>query len=274
MDELILTNIPLLFALIFAGAGAGIAAGMFGVGGGIIIVPALYLTFSSLGFAETAMHVSVGTSLATIIATSIRSVLSHNAKGAVDWNILKLWGPFIILGAFAGSFLAAILSGRALTIFFGAVAFLLAAQLIFGRPSWKLASDIPSGPIAWFISITIGLCSSLMGIGGGVFGVTTMVLYGRSIHQAIGTSAGFGALIGIPAVVGYVINGWYVENLPPISIGYLNLPGFLLIALMTTSFAPIGAWIAHGLDAVRLRKIFGLLLICTAINMLRKALWG
>ncbi len=274
MEELILTNISLLIALIVAGAGAGIAAGMFGVGGGIIIVPALYLTFSSIGFAETAMHVSVGTSLATIIATSIRSVSSHNAKGAVDWDVLKLWGPFITLGAFAGSFLAAILSGQVLTIFFGVVAFLLAAQLIFGRPSWRLAEDMPNGPIAWCISMFIGSCSSLMGIGGGVFGVTTMVLYGRPIHQAIGTSAGFGALIGIPAAIGYVINGWNVENLPPISVGYLNIPGFLLIALMTTSLAPVGAWIAHGLDAIKLRKIFGILLICTALNMLRKALWG
>lgn len=271
--DILIENLPLLLALLGAGAGAGIAAGMFGVGGGVIIVPALYFTLSSLGYSETAMHVSVGTSLATIIATSIRSVLAHNTKGAVDWKLLKNWAPPIILGSLGGSLLAAILSGRGLTIFFGIVALLLSAQLIFGRPSWKIARDIPKGIVSWVISGVIGVCSSLMGIGGGVFGVTTMVLFGRPIHQAIGTSAGFGALIGVPAAIGYAYSGWNMSELPPFSIGYLSVPGFILIAVMTTSLAPLGARLAHGLDGILLRKIFGGLLVFTALNMLRKVMF-
>ncbi len=273
MWNMLVENSGLLLALLAAGAGAGVAAGMFGVGGGVIIVPALYFTLSSLGFSETAMHVSVGTSLATIIATSIRSVISHHAKEAVDWKILSTWSPFIMLGALLGSFLASEISGRNLTIFFGVTAFLLAAQLIFGRPNWKLSNDVPQGPVSWAISVVIGGASSLMGIGGGVFGVTTLVLFGRPIHQAIGTSAGFGAAIGIPGALGYAISGWRIDNLPPFSFGYISLPGFILIALMTTTLAPVGARIAHGMNGVLLRRIFGVLLILTALNMLRKVLF-
>ncbi|MFC7290621.1 sulfite exporter TauE/SafE family protein [Hirschia litorea] len=274
MWNILIENSNLLLALLAAGAGAGIAAGMFGVGGGVIIVPALYFTLSSLGYGETAMHVSVGTSLATIIATSVRSVMSHHSKGAVDWRILKEWAPCIMLGALGGSFLASIISGRALTIFFGSIALLLAAQLIFGRPTWRLSDDVPRGPVSWAISTIIGICSSLMGIGGGVFGVTTLVLFGRPIHQAIGTSAGFGAAIGLPAALGYAYSGGSVENLPPYSMGYLSLPGFVLIALMTTTLAPLGARIAHGMNGGLLRRVFGVLLILTALNMLRKVIFG
>ncbi|WP_018996385.1 sulfite exporter TauE/SafE family protein [Hirschia maritima] len=274
MVELILDNLNLLLALIGAGGIAGIAAGMFGIGGGVIIVPALYFTLSSLGYSETAMHVSVGTSLATIIATSIRSVLAHHSKGAVDVGVLKSWGPTMMMGALAGGLIASIMSGRGLTIFFGFVALILAAQLVFGRPNWRLAKDVPNGPMGWAVSSIIGVCSSLMGIGGGVFGVTTMVLCGRPIHQAIGTSAGFGALIGFAAVIGYAFSGWGEVGLPPFSIGYLSLPGFLLIAAMTTSLAPLGARFAHGFDGVLLKKIFGVLLTLMAINMLYRAFAG
>lgn len=274
MIEFLHANIVLLVALIAAGSAAGIAAGMFGVGGGVVIVPALFFALTSLGYEDTAMHIAVGTSLATIIATSVRSVLSHHKLGAVDWSVLKAWVPFIMLGALLGSFLASVMSGEWLTLFFGIVAFLLAAQLIWGRPTWRLREDVPKGPLGGAIGMVIGGCSSLMGIGGGVFGVSLLVLFGRPVHQAIGTSAGFGAAIGLPAAIGYMYNGWGNAGLPPLSIGYFSLPGFLIIAGLTTSLAPLGAKIAHGIDATKLKKIFGCLLIFTALNMLWKVLFG
>ena len=263
---------PLLVALIGAGAFAGVIAGLFGVGGGVVIVPALYYTLKVLGFPDQAMHVAVGTSLATIIATSVRSVLAHNEREAVDWSVLKGWTPFIVLGALAGAVIADNISGRELTIVFAVMAAILSAQFIFGRPSWKLAEDLPGGLPRAGIGGGIGIMSSLMGIGGGVFGVTLMTLCGRPVHQAVGTAAGFGAAIGLPGAIGYMVAGWGESGLPPFSIGFVSLPGFVFIALLTTALAPVGARIAHSMDAKLLKRLFGVLMALTAMNMLREML--
>ncbi len=270
MFDVILSNSQLLLFLFTAGAFAGLIAGMFGVGGGVVIVPALFFVLSALGYDDTGMHVAVGTSLATIIATSVRSVLAHNKKGAVDWNVLKAWVPFIVLGSLASSLLSGFISGEALTAFFGVVAILLSAQFIFGRPGWKMADELPDGVVKASIGGIIGACSALMGIGGGVFGVTLMTLCGRPIHQAVGTAAGFGAAIGVPGAIGFIASGWAHEDLPPMSVGYLSLPGFIIIALLTTLIAPLGASLAHKLPAHRLKQAFGILMLLTAFNMLRK----
>ncbi|MBB34998.1 MAG: hypothetical protein CME88_02315 [Hirschia sp.] len=270
MEFSIADILPLILALIVAGAFAGLIAGLFGVGGGVVIVPALFFTLSSLGYPETAMHVSVGTSLATIVVTSVRSVMAHNKKDAVDWGLLRGWVPWIMCGALLGSFVANLISGPGLTMVFGGVSMIIALQFIFGRPGWRLAPDVPKGAPMIAMAGGIGGLSSILGIGGGVFGVTLLTLFGRPIHQAIGTSAGFGAAIGLPAAIGFAWNGRDASLLPPLSLGYLSLPGFILIAVMTTIFAPIGATLAHKLDAAMLKRAFGVLMVLTALNMLRK----
>lgn len=274
MDASLSSYAPLLLSLLGAGVVAGLIAGMFGVGGGVVIVPALYFALRTLGYPETAMHVAVGTSLATIIATSIRSVMAHDKRGAVDWGVLKGWSSWIVVGALAGAFLAKFISGEMLTVIFAVVIMIVSLQFMLGRPNWRLAEEPPTGAVRAGIGGAIGVLSALMGIGGGVFGVTLLTLCGRPIHTAVGTAAGFGVAIGLPAAIGFAWSGRDVEGLPPFSLGYLSLPGFVIIALMTTMLAPLGARIAHKLDATMLRRVFGVFVVLVAGNMLRKALGG
>ena len=263
---------PLLLALAVAGAAAGLAAGLFGIGGGAIIVPVLYFLFDSMGYGETAMHVAVSTSLATIILTSARSVLAHNRHGAVDWSIIRGWSPWIVIGALIGMSLTGFLSKQALLGIFGSLAFVLAAQLFFGRPSWRLAEDMPTGIPRAALGSTVGALSALMGIGGGTFGVSLMTLCGRPIHNAVATAAGWGVAIGLPSTIAAVIIGWGRPGLPPFSLGHVNLAAFVMISLFTVTMAPVGAALAHRLDAARLRRMFAILLALVAARMLWKAL--
>ncbi|WP_065383035.1 sulfite exporter TauE/SafE family protein, partial [Hyphomonas sp. ND6WE1B] len=206
--DLVVQYGPLLVALALAGAAAGLAAGLFGIGGGAIIVPVLYFLFDAMGYGEAAMHVAVSTSLATIILTSARSVSAHNSHGAVDWSIIRGWAPWIVLGALAGMSLTGFLSKRALLGIFGSLAFVLSAQLFFGRPTWRLADDMPKGPLRAALGMAVGALSALMGIGGGTFGVSLMTLYGRPIHQAVATAAGWGVAIGLPSAIMAIYIGW------------------------------------------------------------------
>lgn len=262
----------MLVALAVAGAAAGLAAGLFGIGGGAIIVPVLYFLFDAMGYSETAMHVAVSTSLATIILTSARSVSAHNRHGAVDWSIIRGWAPWIVLGALGGMALTGFLSKRALLGIFGSLAFLLSAQLFFGRPTWRLADDMPKGLLRVVLGACIGALSALMGIGGGTFGVSLMTLYGRPIHQAVATAAGWGVAIGLPSAIAAIVIGWGRQGLPPFSLGHVNLAAFALISVFTVTMAPIGASLAHKLDAVRLRRLFAILLALVAARMLWNAL--
>lgn len=274
MISVLAENWPFVAALGLGGIVAGLAAGLFGIGGGAIIVPLLYFLLSALGYEETAMHAAVSTSLATIIATSVRSVLAHNKHGAVDWSVIRSWSPWIMIGAAAGMGVAAYISARALTAIFGTLAFLLAAQLFFGRPSWRLADDLPEGAARAGLGGGIGGLSALMGIGGGTFGVSLMTLYGRPMHQAVGTGAGFGVAIGLPAALAAMALGWNVEGLAPLSLGYVNLLAFGLIAVCTVTMAPVGARLAHALDAEKLKRLFALLLVVVAGRMLWNAATG
>ncbi len=272
MIELLIANWPLLLALGAAGAVAGLAAGLFGIGGGAIIVPVLYFLLSGMGYENSAMHVAVSTSLATIILTSGRSVMAHNKHGAVDWSVIKGWGPWIVLGSLLGMSLSGVLSKNALLGIFGSIGMILAAQLFFGRPNWKLAEDLPRGLPRAGLGGAVGGLSALMGIGGGTFGVSLMTLCGRPIHQAVATASGWGIMIGVPAAIAAVFVGWGRTDLPPFSLGHVNLAAFVMISIFTVTMAPVGAKLAHKLDAVRLRKMFGVLLAVVAVRMLYKAL--
>jgi uncharacterized membrane protein YfcA len=274
MMDVLMNYWPLLLGLAAAGVFAGLAAGLFGIGGGAIIVPVLFFLFEQVGYPETAMHVAVSTSLATIILTSARSVLAHHKRGAVDWQVIRSWAPWIMLGALAGMVASGWMSGRALTAIFGVMAFVLAAQLFFGRPSWRLADDMPGGAGRAGLGGGIGALSALMGIGGGTFGVSLMTMCGRAMHQAVATAAGFGIAIGLPSAIAAVFVGWGHEGLPPFSAGYVNVPAFLLISLFTVAMAPVGAKLAHSLDAAQLKRWFAVLLSVVAARMLWKVFAG
>ncbi|MGZ9810742.1 sulfite exporter TauE/SafE family protein [Pseudoroseicyclus sp. H15] len=256
--------------LLAIGAFAGVLAGLLGVGGGIVLVPAFFYAFSALGYgSEELMQVCLGTSLATIIVTSIRSVLSHNKRGAVDWGVLRGWAPGIVIGALIGGLIAASLRTVALQMIFGVLAMIVALYMVFGRSSWRLGEGMPTGPARWALSPLIGFLSVLMGIGGGSFGVPTMTLYGMPIHRAVATASGFGLLIAVPSVAVFLFND--VAAPPPYTLGAINLPAFALTIATTLITTPFGAALAHKTDAARLKRIFGVFLFLVAANMLRKA---
>lgn len=260
-------------ALTAAGLFAGFVGGLFGVGGGAVVVPALFAVFTALNVDESVrMHVAIGTSLSTIISTSWRSLSTHMKAGAVDFEVLKGWGPWITLGAVCGALVAGAADTEALMLVFGGGLLLVAAQMGLSTPDWRVFRALPTGAPRALTAGGIGLLSAMMGIGGGAFGVTVMTLCGRPIHQAVATASGFGAAIALPAALGYVFSGWGHANLPPWSIGYVSLPGFVVLALLTALTAPIGARLAHTLPRTALRRAFAVFLALVALNMLREAL--
>ncbi|MES1197310.1 MAG: sulfite exporter TauE/SafE family protein [Pseudomonadota bacterium] len=259
-------------ALVAAGLCAGFIGGLFGVGGGVVIVPALLLVFTALHVDEhIRAHVCVATSISTIIATSWRSLSTHAKAGAVDFVVLKAWTPWVALGAAIGAVLAGYATSKTLLMVFGGGLLLTAAQMGFGNPNWRLASELPREGLRALIATAIGLLSAMMGIGGGVFGVTVMTLSGRKIHQAVATASGFGAAIAAPATLGYIVTGWGRAGLPPGSLGFVNAPGFIVLAALTALTAPLGARLAHRLDQGVLRRAFAVFLAVTAITVLRAA---
>lgn len=260
-------------ALIAAGLAAGFVGGLFGIGGGIVIVPALYFVFTALGVDEAVrMHVAVGTSLSTIIATSWRSLSAHTKAGAVDFDILKTWTPWISIGALLGAGAAGFANTEALLLIFGGGLLLIAAQIGLANPNWRIFAGLPRGIVRAVIAGGLGMLSALMGIGGGAIGVTVMTLCGRPIHQAVATASGFGAAIAIPAALGYAAVGWGRDGLPPWSLGFVNIAGFVFLALLTMLTAPIGARLAHTLPQLTLKRAFAAVLAVLALNMLREAL--
>lgn len=264
-------SVLLLFvaALAFAGVVAGLVAGLFGVGGGIVIVPVLFYVFTAFGVPEAVkMHVAVGTSLATIIVTSVRSLRAHLKSGVVDTALLKSWILPVVAGVAAGTAVADLIDGRALTAVFGVIALAVAANMAFAKASWTLAGDMPPRPLSDLIGGAIGFLSTLMGIGGGTFGNTVMTLYGRTIHQAVATSAGLGLIIAVPATIGFVAAGWGEEGTPPGSLGFVNLIAFACIVPATMLMAPIGARLAHRAPQLTLKRAFAAFLALVALRML------
>lgn len=270
MPDLV-TLLPMLALLLAIGAFAGVIAGLLGIGGGIVLVPAYFYTFDHLGYGgDQLMQVCLGTSLATIIVTSIRSVLAHHRKGAVDWAILRLWGPFIVVGAIGGFLLAATLKSAALQAIFGVLALLAGLYMAFGRDTWRLGPVMPGGVARAGLGAGLGFFSSLMGIGGGTFGVPMMSLYAVPIHRAVATAAGFGVVIAVPAALGFLTLN--IANAPPWSVGAVNLPAFAVTIAMTLITTPLGVRLAHAMDARPLKRAFAIFITLVALNMLRKVI--
>ena len=267
------TLLPMILLLMGIGAFAGVIAGLLGVGGGIVLVPAFFYMFSHLGYGgPELMQVCLATSLATIIVTSARSVMAHHKKGAVDWDVLRGWWPFIGAGAVVGMLVASSLRSTTLQIIFGVLALYAGLYMAFGKPHWRLGQAMPLGPKRVGIGAAVGFFSVLMGIGGGSFGVPVMSLYNMAIHRAVATAAGFGIIIAVPSVIGFLLVR--IENPPPYSLGAVNLPAFGLVIAMTLLTAPIGVKLAHKMDPAPLKRVFAVFITLVALNMLRKVIFG
>ena len=255
------------FAAALAGAGAvaGLLAGLFGIGGGAILVPVFYQLFGLLHIDDAVrMHLSVGTSLAIIVPTSIRSFLAHRKRGAVDQQLLDSWILPVPLGVVSASVIAASVSSAGLRAIFALIAILVGLRMLLNRQNWRLGSILPGNPVRAIVGWLIGLLSGLMGIGGGVLNNTFMTLYGRPVHQAVATSAGVGVLIAIPGLFGYIWAGWGADGLPPFSTGYINWAVVALIIPITLLIAPLGVRFAHALDKRQLEIGFGCFMLSVA----------
>lgn len=273
MAELLsVETLSILILMLMAGAVAGVAAGLFGIGGGFIVVPALLAIFKVLGVDPTlSVHMAIGTSLATIVLTSLRSVKAHAKRDAVDFTVLRDWGPWIVLGVILGLLFADNVEGMTLIAIFGVGVLILSINFLFPQAfkNLRLSDTMPSGLVLAGIATFLGGFSALLGIGGGTIAVLVMTFCGRPIHQAIATAAGFGAIIAIPGTIGFAIIGQGHENLPPGSIGYINLIGLVAIASTSTLTAPLGVSLAHKLPPIALKRVFGMYLVFTAALMLK-----
>lgn len=255
--------------LAVAGAATGILAGIFGVGGGAISVPILFFSFGLIGVEDAiAMPMAVGTSLAIIIPTSIKSARGHYAKGAVDMGIVRAWALPVLLGVSAGAIMARFAEPWVFQLVFVVVATTNAIKLLFGKASWRVADDLPKGMGLRIYGVLVGLFSALMGIGGGAISNLIMTLHGRPIHQAVATSAAVGVLISIPGAVGYILAGWGKAGLPIGSLGFVSMLGFALIVPTTLLTTGMGVRLAHRLSRRNLEMAFGVFLLLVSVRFI------
>lgn len=270
LAELAPSLLPYL-ALLAAGLGAGFAGGLFGIGGGFVVVPALTLILPMLGTsAEQVMHVAIGTSLATIIFTSLRSVSSHARRGAVDVPFIKGWAPWIVAGTIVGTVIADRVSSDTLALIFGAGVLAFAAYFLLpvSPERQQFAKTMPTGVSRAGLAGFLGLISALLGIGGGTITTLTMTSCGAPIHRAIGTASGIGAIIALPAAIGFAITGFGEAGLPPFSIGHISLPAAIAIIATAMISAPLGVAAAHTLSPALLRRVFGAYLLVVGVTMI------
>lgn len=265
-----------LFLALMSGAGvvAGITSGLFGVGGGFVVVPALLAVFPFLtDQTDDLMMVAVGTSLATIVISSARSVHAHSKRGAVDFQLLREWAIWVVLGVGIGIWIASFTDSKRLILVFAVGVLVYSIYFLFPRTLDRFQGrwSMPTGPGRAALASGLGGFSALLGIGGGTVMVLTMVLCNRPIHQAVATASGIGFLIGLPGMIGFMVMGLGADNLPAGSIGYINLPALLAIAVFSVFTAPIGARLAHSLDGALLKQIFGIYLAIVSIAMFIKA---
>jgi uncharacterized membrane protein YfcA len=253
----------LLGATVGAGVLTGLMAGLFGIGGGAVIVPVLYEIFRILGVPDAVrMQLCVGTSLAIIVPTAIRSALAHRAKGAVDNHVVKLWVLPALAGIAIGSAVAAFAPPAVFRLAFVVIAGAIALKMLFAQNGWRIADEFPGQPAMSGFGLIIGLASSLMGISGGSVSNVIQTLYGRTMHQAVGTSSALGVPISIAGAIGYALAGWpHQAQMPPFSIGFVSLVGVVVMAPVSTLVAPYGARLAHALSRRALEVSFAIFLL-------------
>lgn len=262
--------ILLALAIVIGGVLTGLLAGLFGVGGGAIIVPVLYEIFRILGVPEDIrVQLCVGTSLAIIIPTSIRSYLAHRARGMVPAGVLRTWIVPIAAGVVLGGAIAAFAPAAVFKGFFAVMAFLLGAKFLFAQDRWRLGETLPGRALMSVYGLFIGFYSAMMGVGGGAVSTLILSLYGQPIHAAVGISAGVGVIISLVGTLGFIAAGLpYQALMPPLSIGYVSLLGVALMAPVSALAAPYGARIAHALSRRKLEAAFGIFLWIVSIRFI------
>lgn len=260
----------LALAIVAGGVVTGILAGLFGIGGGAIIVPVLYEVFRALGVPEEVrMQLCIGTSLAIIVPTTVRSYIAHRARGAVIPQIVRIWALPAVVGVAVGSIAAALAPASLFKIAFVIFASSIGIKMLFGRESWNLGAELPGRAAMAGYGFIIGLFSSLVGVSGGAVSNTVLTLYGRPMQQAVATSAGVGVPITIAGAIGYMLAGWrYQPLLPPLSIGFVSLIGFALMAPVSSYTASYGVRLAHWLPKRRLEMAFGIFLLLVSLRFL------
>ena len=259
--------ISLLVIVLVSGAFAGLLAGLFGIGGGIILVPALLYAFDELGFSpEVTTQMAIGTSLAIIVPTSITSAWSHYKRGSGNIILFRKLAFPVVGGALFGAWLGDSLSGDALKGVF-AILTMLVALFLLRKNHFVFGSELPVLPKLWGAGGVIGMLSAIMGIGGGVFFTSYFTAYSLPMLSAVGTSASLGLMISLPGAIGYIFGGWANPNLPSLSFGYVSLTGFLFIFPVTMFMAPQGAKLAHHLDKEKLKRWFALFLLLMSLRM-------
>ena len=259
-----------LLAAWIAGAGVlvGILAGLFGIGGGAIIVPVLYEVFRVLGVPEDVrIQLCIGTSLAIIVPTTVRSYLGHKQKGSVIPEVVRLWAVPAIVGVAIGSLAASFAPPAVFKVAFLVFITFIATRMLFGGDRWKLGDELPGRSLLAVYGFITGLFSSLVGVSGGSISNAVLTLYGRPMHQAVGTSAGVGVPITIAGTLGYMLAGWpHMAQLPLLSIGFVSLIGFVLMAPVSSFTASYGVRLAHWLPRRQLEIAFAIFLILIGLR--------
>jgi uncharacterized membrane protein YfcA len=260
----------LALAIIIAGVITGLLAGLFGIGGGAIIVPVLYEVFRLLGVPEEVrMQLCVGTSIAIIVPTTIRSYRAHREKGLVIPGVIGVWAVPAVLGVACGATIAAFAPSKVLTVAFIVIATFIASKFLFAGDRWNIGAELPSPMTMRFYGFGIGLGSSLMGVSGGSLSNIVLTLYGKPLHNAVATSAGLGVPITIVGALGYIAAGWpHQALLPPLSLGFVSLIGLVLMAPLSSLTAPYGARLAHRLSRRTLETCFAIFLLLVSLRFL------
>jgi uncharacterized protein len=243
----------------------GFVAGLFGIGGGLITVPFLYYIFGTLSIDQAyLMHLSVGTSFAIIIPTSIVSILTHHKFNAVDFNVVKNYGIFVVIGVIIGTIFAATLKTKSLVLFFSIVILFLGIYLLLIKERDQNIISEMKLYLKIVLGFIVGFISAIMGIGGAIMNVPILKFFGYSINKAIGSAAAIGFLIALFGAIGFLISGSYLKTNLPLSIGFLNIPAFLIFIPITTFMARIGARTVHKIDKNKISKFFGIFLLIIA----------
>lgn len=257
-------------ALLACGVVAGVLAGLLGVGGGIVIVPMLFHVFLAYGIAPaTAMPLAVGTSLSTIVLTSVISARHHHRRGTVDWTLARRWLAPVLVGVVLGTALAQVVPGATLKVAFGILATVVAVHMLASAGhALRISAGLPGAMAQRLLGVAVGAVSSLLGIGGGTMMVPLLSAFSYPIHRAVATASVFGFVIAVPATAAYLLAGWGRADLPTGSTGYVNWLAFATLVPATMLFAPLGVRLAYRLQVLQLKRVFALFLLAVGVKMM------